>query len=72
MKAKYVIIQGLKSNAGSWYLGTQNVTPENYGFTGVALDSLTLPKMDEPCHDLSQLWITTDNIGEGVTFIFEI
>lgn len=72
-KAKYVFIQGLASNTGNWYLGSAAVNPQNYGFVGVALDSILLPRMgqDEAQHDLSQLYITTDNIGDGVTFFYE-
>jgi len=71
--AKWVIIQGLATNTGNWYFGNSNVSPQNYYFVGVALDSLPLPRMstEEQQHDLSQLFITTDNIGDGVTFFYE-
>ena len=71
--AKWIIIQGLATNTGNWYFGDANVNPKNYFFVGVALDSLMLPRMGsgESQHDLSQLYITTDNIGDGVTFFYE-
>lgn len=71
MLAHAVTIQGLGTNAGRWYLGTSQVTRANYGWSGVALDTLKLPRVERPCYDLSQLYLLTDNPGEGVTFFFE-
>ena len=71
MLVRAITIQGLQTNVGNWYVGTSNMSNRNFAFSGVALDSYSFPKLNGPLYDLSQIYIATDNVNDGVTFSCE-
>ena len=71
-RVKLVIIRAHTTNAGNIYVGSSNQVASTSGYTLAPGETVELDVSDEDFDvrlDLTQIWLDSDNNGEGVSYV---